>query len=1039
MAIFIKSRERAPTTPISISPTGATLGPAAHLLVWGKFGNTYAHNPAFYSLAYYDGNSRWNRGPSYPALTWAIPCITPNLYPQWDNFNIENFVMGNDSGFGIGTRYVNYQNGCKLNNLENFDVGTSQKLLIFINKSGFTYSDPSLNNIVNPPSFINDYLNYYKFLDSLYYQRYNSEAMLSSYYDTNNPEYKLKDLTNYDLLAAGTYHFMMGYGNTLYAWGENSNNQCNIPANATSTINLKQITAGNAHSLALYYTANKGSTIIGWGLNSNGQITIPSSIGTGAIQIASGFDHNLALSATGGVVCWGNNSYNQCNIPVGLSGITFIAAGHYHSMAIKTDGTVYCWGLNTSGQCNIPNGTTNGFRIDGGLEHTVLLKKDGSISAWGGNTFYQTTLPDCPGNTLFNNNGFAELDSGFRNNWPVNIPNSVRDIRCGKYSSIALHNGIMMWYHKVVIGTVYPNNGPKYLAYANSIINEGYNQYYIQGLTNNSNFPGCTAAHKLSLVSNSKRYDIYDYDDTIPIYPPDPNIPNSDSRGYRWPIKRNGSFYNTSSYGQGNSVGNTGCWSFGYGDDGIFRSYDYFAPPDFSGVGLRRRRCSNANLFWQPGPPSRYSQRLSGDYFTDNGYGSDFNFYNSGGIPCLLISKKHFVVCQHWAYPHVYWEQQFMRRDGKTFNVAGNLVSRISNGLGEFPDLMLFEMQKELDPDDAQNIAIYNKWADYSGFTGTQMIDPQAVILKGITIADVTSSLGKIKSAIGRRIWCIDAQDRAYGGRVQAVNRNLNSTSNKGYYLNFIQASPSIYEPLNCYNLVYLGDSGSPWFITGRGHTYHASYDASLGITLQPTIFLGIDTGARTPFYNEINNTDYDSQNSFRDYGATFADGVNFQFLTKSPIQVINEYLIAAGQQPIEQIPIDVGNPPWPPYIIPVAGACANPNEIVTSLNIDPNSLFSNLKNSPTGNEIIGTASVESIDGNILTLSGISGTFIISNDQNSYSIAGGTAGAVYNKINPFITPLNNGLGTTAGVGSILNNEAAGYTFDSNDPFEIFNG
>jgi hypothetical protein len=1038
MAVFFKTKERAPTTPISISPTGATMGQAAHLLVWGKCGNTYAHDPAFYSLLYYNGN-RWNSLPSFPALKWAIPCITPNMYPSWDNFNIENFVMGNDSGFGIGTRYAARQNACKISygNLTDFDVNTSQKLLIFINKSGFTYSDPSTNNIANPPSFINDYLNYYKYTESIYYNRWNQETMFPSYFITSNPEYKLKDLTNYDLLAAGTYHFMMGYGNTLYAWGENSNNQCNIPANATSTINLKQITAGNAHSLALYYTANKGSTIIGWGSNSNGQITIPSSIGTGAIQIASGFDHNLALSATGGVICWGNNSYNQCNVPVGLSGITFIAAGHYHSMAIKSDGTVYCWGLNTSGQCDIPNGTTNGFRIDGGLEHTVLLKKDGTVTAWGGNTFYQTTLPDCPGKTLFNNNAYAELDSGYKNNWAVNIPNSVRDIRCGKYSSIALHTGIRMWYHKIVAGLDFSSTGERILLYQSVSSND---MWYIRGLPNNSNLPGSTATHVTTLPLNSKRYDLYDYDDTIPIYPPNENIPYSESIGYRWPIKRNGSFYNTSAYGylQGGTAGNTGCWSFGYGDDGIFKSYDWFAPPDFSGVGLRARRCSNSNLFWDwtSGQPffGKYGKGIFGDYFSDYGYGSDFNFYNSGGIPCLLISKKHFVVCQHWAYPSTYWEQQFMRRDNKTFNVAGNLLTRISNGIGEFPDLMLFEMQTELSADDAKNVAIYNKWADYSGFTGTQMIDPQAVVLKGIT-AGITSGSAQITSAIGRRMWAIDANDRAYGARVRNVGRNLNAT-NKGYYLNLIEASPNAYEPLNCSTVNYVGDSGTPWFITGRGHTYHASYDESLGITLQPTIFLGINTFARTPQY--LQNTDI-SYNSFFDYGITFDNINNPQFLTKSPIQIINEYLIAAGQQPIEKIPIDVGNPPWPPYIIPVAGACADPNEIVTSLNIDPNGLFSSFINAPTGNEIIGSASVESVNGNILTLSGISGTFIISDNRNSYSILGGTAGASYNKINPFTTPINNGLGTTAGSADALNNEAAGYTFDSNDPFEIFNG
>jgi hypothetical protein len=75
----------------------------------------------------------------------------------------------------------------------------------------------------------------------------------------------------------------------------------------------------------------------------------------------------------------------------------------------------------------------------------------------------------------------------------------------------------------------------------------------------------------------------------------------------------------------------------------------------------------------------------------------------------------------------------------------------------------------------------------------------------------------------------------------------------------------------------------------------------------------------------------------------------------------------------------------------------------------------------------------------MLTLNGITGSFIITDSNLDYRIQGGTAGAIYNKINPFITPINNGLGTTAGSANSLNNEAAGYTFDNNDPFEIFNG
>jgi hypothetical protein len=443
MAVFYKNEKRSSTTPISHSPTGATLGPAAHLLCWGLYGQTYADHPNFSSMVAWNSNEgSWTFGGS---VKNNYACLEPQQSPNWSMFNIENFAMGNESGFGIGSRQGDVRRGPAgdlLDSAYNPVVVTDQtlpgktgpgKIIIFINKSGMTGGKKM-------PFFIEQYYTGYD--PSLYARPYELYP-----FNFNLWQKGLTLSINYDLLAAGTYHFMMGYGNTLYAWGNNSYGQCDIPANATSTINLKQITAGNADSLVLYYTPTYGSTLVQWGTTSG---SIPSSIGTGAIQIASGFCHSIALTGTGGVVCWGNNSYNQCNVPVGLTGITYIAAGHYHSMAIKTDGTVYCWGLTASGQCSVPASVgTGGYRIAGGLDHTILMKKDGTVTGWGGNTYNQLSFPNSPSVTDLNAQpyGITWYPSFRCQSWPVNISDSVRDLRCGKYSSIAFHTGKLMWYH----------------------------------------------------------------------------------------------------------------------------------------------------------------------------------------------------------------------------------------------------------------------------------------------------------------------------------------------------------------------------------------------------------------------------------------------------------------------------------------------------------------------------------------------------------------------------------------------------------------
>ena len=87
--------------------------------------------------------------------------------------------------------------------------------------------------------------------------------------------------------------------------------------------------------------------------------------------ITAGGQHTCALISTGGVMCWGYNSYGQLGdgtttdrwTPVEVSGlssgIAAIAAGGgpaSHSCALTAVGGVKCWGANTDGQ--LGDGTT---------------------------------------------------------------------------------------------------------------------------------------------------------------------------------------------------------------------------------------------------------------------------------------------------------------------------------------------------------------------------------------------------------------------------------------------------------------------------------------------------------------------------------------------------------------------------------------------------------------------------------------------------------------------------------------------------------
>ncbi|MBC7710730.1 MAG: Ig-like domain repeat protein [Rhizobacter sp.] len=155
-----------------------------------------------------------------------------------------------------------------------------------------------------------------------------------------------------------------------------------------------------------------------WGFNSSGQLGDGSTVNrasptpvvgmsTGTQYASAGAFHTCAITAAGGVRCWGQNFFGQVGdgsatarfSSVDVSGIATgavaVAAANAHSCALLAGGVVKCWGYNGSGQLGTGDTTNrllpslvNGLAgpvvaISAGADQTCALLANGALQCWG--------------------------------------------------------------------------------------------------------------------------------------------------------------------------------------------------------------------------------------------------------------------------------------------------------------------------------------------------------------------------------------------------------------------------------------------------------------------------------------------------------------------------------------------------------------------------------------------------------------------------------------------------------------------------------
>lgn len=242
-------------------------------------------------------------------------------------------------------------------------------------------------------------------------------------------------LENVSAVTCGSaFNLALKDDGSLWAWGRNNWGQLgdgtlvdrSSPVRVAGLPPMSAVSASPAgtnatgHVLALDRVGN----VWVWGTNYYGQLgngtlsfsngnvfysSVPLQVNSlaGITAVSAGVYHSLALTGTGQVLAWGDNSFGELGdgtttqrdtpIPVpGLSSVIAISAGWNFSLAITADRKVWSWGENDAGELGIGTNVdshspvqipslSNVQSILAGTDHAMAVQGDGSLWAWGGN------------------------------------------------------------------------------------------------------------------------------------------------------------------------------------------------------------------------------------------------------------------------------------------------------------------------------------------------------------------------------------------------------------------------------------------------------------------------------------------------------------------------------------------------------------------------------------------------------------------------------------------------------------------------------
>lgn len=247
------------------------------------------------------------------------------------------------------------------------------------------------------------------------------------------------------LMAGGLQTCAVTGNDAVFCWGDNGTTSKTTPTVVLSLPAVVAVAPGNGYNCGIRSTG-----VSCWGRNDYGQLgngsTTPQPTpvqaaisGLGVTQAVAAADrHACAITGSGEIRCWGENTYGQLGdgttaqrmAPIAVNGLTGtrgVTAGTGHTCAITGSGGVSCWGNNASGQ--LGDGTTTArttptavtglagvVALAAGAGHTCAVTSGGGVACWGDNSYGQlgdgTTTTRTTPTAVTGINGVVALAAG---------------------------------------------------------------------------------------------------------------------------------------------------------------------------------------------------------------------------------------------------------------------------------------------------------------------------------------------------------------------------------------------------------------------------------------------------------------------------------------------------------------------------------------------------------------------------------------------------------------------------------------------------